>query len=194
MIIACLGDSLTEGDYGVFGKRGIANVHEENYPYFLGEMLNAEVRNYGKCGYRAKMYLKYYLSGEVKLTDADIVIIMLGTNGGLVPDVENDENTAYIKLAELCRRDAPRAEIYLCTPPHATENKSYSNCGYAEQVEKAVLFVRKYAREGGFPLIDIASSGIFTAENESIMQPNDGLHFGKIGYETLARFIAGEII
>ncbi len=34
MRICCLGDSLTEGDYGVFGKRGIANVHAENYPFF----------------------------------------------------------------------------------------------------------------------------------------------------------------
>ena len=27
--ICCLGDSLTEGDYGIFGKSGIANVQPE---------------------------------------------------------------------------------------------------------------------------------------------------------------------
>ena len=38
MKIACIGDSLTEGDYGVSGKVGIANVHKENYPSFLAKM------------------------------------------------------------------------------------------------------------------------------------------------------------
>ena len=32
--ICCLGDSLTEGDYGIFGKSGIANVKTDNYPCF----------------------------------------------------------------------------------------------------------------------------------------------------------------
>ena len=31
------------------------------------------------------------------------------------------------------------------------------------------------------------------AETEDIMQPNDELHFGKVGCETMAKFIAGEI-
>lgn len=29
MIICCLGDSLTEGDYGIFGSRGVGNVQEK---------------------------------------------------------------------------------------------------------------------------------------------------------------------
>lgn len=41
----CIGDSLTEGDYGVYGKSGIANVCEKNYPYFLSQMLNVPVIN-----------------------------------------------------------------------------------------------------------------------------------------------------
>ena len=49
-VICCLGDSLTEGDYGIFGKSGIANVQPENYPYFLSKITGWEVRNFGKCG------------------------------------------------------------------------------------------------------------------------------------------------
>ena len=80
--------------------------------------------------------------------------------------------------------------MILCTPPHATSNPDYSNCGYADQVEKATLFVRKLAKENNIPMIDVALCEQFNAENEHIMQPNDGLHFGEIGYKTLAEFIA----
>ena len=49
MKICCLGDSLTEGDYGVKGKSGIANVKKENYPYFLAQSTGWEVKNFGFC-------------------------------------------------------------------------------------------------------------------------------------------------
>ncbi len=193
MIIACLGDSLTEGDYGVFGKRGIANVQPEGYPYFLSGLLGAEVRNFGKCGRRASNYLEYYKSGSVKLDGADLIIIMLGTNGG--NDVNSDtlDNRCYKALIESCRTDAPNARIVLCTPPHVTSNPKYSNCGYADRVAMAVKFVRALAAELELDLIDVAKCPYFTEETEDIMQPNDGLHFGRAGYEAMAKFIAEEL-
>ncbi len=193
MIIVCLGDSLTEGDYGVFGKRGIANVQKENYPYFLEKYLNAETRNYGKCGYRSSDYLRFYEDGNVDLENADVIIIMLGTNGGQSAVSETSDNISYKKLIDLCKRDAPNAKLVLCTPPHTTSNTAYSNCGYAEQVREAVLFVRKLAYENNIPLIDVAECPYFTADTESVMQPNDGLHFGKLGYEMLASFIGDNL-
>ena len=53
-VIVCIGDSLTEGDYGVKGKRGIANVQPKGYPYFLEQIMDCEARNFGKCGYTAE--------------------------------------------------------------------------------------------------------------------------------------------
>ena len=50
-VIICIGDSLTEGDYGIKGKSGIVNVQPKGYPYFLEKMLDCEARNYGKCGF-----------------------------------------------------------------------------------------------------------------------------------------------
>ena len=190
MIIACLGDSLTEGDNGVYGKRCIANVQKENYPYFLSKIFNAEVRNFGKCGFTATNYLNYYKEGNVNLDNADVIIIMLGTNGGHDDINETQANIDYKELIDLCQKDAPRAKLILCTPPHATSNPEYSNCGHADQVEKATLFVRKLANENNIPMIDVALCEQFNADNEHIMQPNDGLHFGEIGYRTLAEFIA----
>ncbi len=194
MIIACLGDSLTEGDYGVFGKSGIANVKEENYPYFLSKILNAEVRNFGKCGYDPSGYLNYYKEGNVDLSNADVVIIMLGTNGGLDPANDTQGNCDYKELVDLCKKDAANAKVILCTPPHATSNPEYSNCGYAPRVKNAVEFVRKFSEEADMRIIDVALCDEFNANNEHIMQPNDGLHFGMTGYKVLAEFIADRIL
>lgn len=49
MIVSCIADSLTEGNNGVNSKRGIANIHRENYPYYLKKLTGAEVYNSGKC-------------------------------------------------------------------------------------------------------------------------------------------------
>ena len=190
IIISCLGDSLTEGDYGVKGKSGIANVHNENYPYFLSKFIDATVRNFGKCGFTSSSYKKYYDTGSVTVKDSDIIIIMLGTNGGLDPENDTQGNRDYKYIVDECRNDAPKARIVLCTPPHVTENPEYSNYGYAEQVKKAVLFVRNFADKSGLKLIDVANCPYFTAESEYIMQPNDGLHFSETGYRKLAEYIA----
>lgn len=192
-VIVCIGDSLTEGDYGIKGKRGIANVQPKGYPYFLEQIMNCEVRNFGKCGYTSISYLKYYKEGNVRLCGADAIVVMLGSNGALDPEDDCQGNRDYHELITLLRHDAPDAKIFLCTPPHVTSNPEYSNCGYAERVEKAVKWVRAYAEREGIALMDTAKAPMFTAETEAIMQPNDGLHFGEIGYKTLAEFIAEEL-
>lgn len=194
MKVICLGDSLTEGDYGIKGKRGIANIHSENYPYFLSKNTGWEVTNYGKSGFRTNDYLSFYESGNVDVYGADVIVIMLGTNGGHDPSDNTECNDAYIKLIQLLRVDAPEAKIILCTPPQATVNEEYSNCGYMPQIIKAVQFVRKVAQREGLPLIDVFNCEYFTAETEDVMQPNDGLHFGKEGYQKLAQVIEKGIL
>jgi len=188
--IACIGDSLTEGDYGISGKRCIANVHKENYPHFLSQILKVNVLNYGKSGFTSTTYLDWFKLGNVDVKSSDIIIVMLGTNGGISSTSETQGNRDYVELINLICLNAPKAKIVLCTPPHATENPEYSNCGYAPQVKEAVYFTKKIAFEMNFPLIDCASCQDFTVESEHIMQPNDGLHFGKVGYFHLADFIA----
>ncbi len=193
MIISAIGDSLTEGDYGVFGKSGIANLQKENYPYFLSLLTKDEVRNFGNCGFTASAYLERYLTGRWQVAGSDIIIVMLGTNGGFDPDGDTQCNRDYATLLQLLQKDAPGARIYLCTPPHVTENPYYSNCGFADRVATAVAFVRKFAKENNYPLIDVAACGLFTAENEHIMQANDGLHFTAEGYRTLAAYLYEQI-
>ncbi len=190
MVICCLGDSLTEGDYGVYGKRGIANVHSLNYPYYLAKMLGTEVRNFGRCGYRPTDFLERWEINGVNIKDADVILLMLGANGGMSMEDETEQNYAYRKIVARCRGEAPQAEILLVTTPHVTVNSEYSNCGYAMQVSEAVGFTRRYAREAKLKLIDLASYNCFSAENEKVLQPNDGLHYAAFGYFLMAHFIA----
>lgn len=193
MKILCIGDSLTEGDYGIPGVRGVANVHAENYPYFLSQNTGATVVNAGKCGYTATTYLQFYKEGNVDTKDVDLILVMLGTNGGNSAKEETPGNADFRTLLSLLRKDMPGAKIFLCTPPHVTENPAYINCGYAEQVAAAGEFVRLLAREEDLPLIETALCPDFTVENEKIMQPNDGLHFTEVGYRTLAAFLEKEL-
>lgn len=189
MTICCIGDSLTEGDYGIKGVRGVMNVHEKGYPYFLEKLTGAEVRNYGKCGWRSTDMLAWYEAGGLDLTGADKIILMLGTNGGQSAAGDSEENRAYRRLVAHILADQPQATLYLVTPPNATTNPDYINCGYAPQVAEAVGFVRRLAGESGLPMIDLAASRRITPETEAVMQPNDGLHFTETGYRTLAEEI-----
>lgn len=194
MIVSAIGDSLTEGDYGVFGKKCIANVQEKNYPYFLAQATGWEVRNFGFCGKNPTSYLEEYRNGRVRVAGSDVLVVMLGTNGGLSPREDTQGNRDYLTLLSLLHRDAPAAKICLCTPPHATENPACSNYGYAGQVRDAAEFVTALAEKDGYPLIDVYRSGLFVPENEAVMQPNDGLHFSELGYRTLAEFIRGALM
>ena len=189
MTVICLGDSLTEGDYGVYGKRGIANIHKENYPYFLQKNTGWQVVNAGKCGRKASTYLPFLKELELPFQQADAIVILLGTNGGNRADQDTPDNKAYREIISHCRMQAPQAEIYLCTPPHATKNPEMSNFGYAQQVEEAVAFVRQTAAEEYCFLIDLALCPDFSDEKETIMQPNDGLHFSALGYQKLAQWV-----
>jgi len=194
MIISCIGDSLTEGDYGIPGRTCIPNVHKENYPYFLEKLTNCEIRNYGYCGYKPSDILLLCNTGKINLQGSNIIIILLGTNGGLDGKINTTDNEAFYKLIEFCKKEAPQANLYICTPPHVTTNPKYSNCGYFDRVRKSVFFVRKLANELNLYLIDLAKSEYFTDLTEDIMQPNDGLHFGLKGYQTLAKVIYDSLL
>ena len=99
--IVCIGDSLTEGDYGIFGKKGIKNVNEKNYPYYLAKLLpDTEILNCGVCGITPSKYLEHYKKGKTDVSGADYVIIMLGTNGGLDDKEESQGDKDYDDIFE----------------------------------------------------------------------------------------------
>lgn len=186
--IACLGDSLTEGDYGL--KPGVANVFYRNYPFYLAKMTGATTVNYGYCGITSTRFLEKYRTGTVKVGDADVVIVMLGTNAGL----RDQHGANYETLIGEIRRDMKAdAILVLVAPPHATEDPSKLNYGYNENVFSAVEFVRAFAAEEGIPLIDAYADSPIQPENEDQYQSCDGLHMNDAGYKAFAEFVTEEL-
>lgn len=187
--IACIGDSLTEGDFGGFA--GHEDVKPWNYPYYLSRYLDVETVNYGKCGITASGMLGKYNSGWVDISDADIIIVMLGTNLGLT----GGNAEAYRTLVSKILQDKkPEAKLVLNLPPHPTENPGKINCGYIGNVLSAVEYVPVVAKEFGLDMIDVYGSSLLGADNEDVMQPVDGLHFAKLGYTQLAVCIGDRLV
>ena len=97
LVVACLGDSLTEGDYGS-NPAGTMNRKYKNYPYYLSKALGCKTVNYGKCGATSKsFYQNFYQNGSVDITKADVVVIMLGTNRGLEGEYMAEEIVKILK-------------------------------------------------------------------------------------------------
>jgi len=186
--IACLGDSLTEGDYGL--KVGVANVFYRNYPFYLAQLTGATTVNYGYCGITSSIFLQEYRAGNVKVSDADVVVLMLGTNLGLEGELGED----YGRLVDEIQRDMKQgAELILVAPPHATEDPSRPNYGYNGNVKSAAEFVCGFAVERGLPLIDAYADSPIQSENEDKYQSHDGLHMNEAGYEAFAAFVAEKL-
>ena len=109
--ILCIGDSLTEGDYGS-EPEGTANVHPEGYPYFLEKYLGVTAINAGKCGFTSLDYWKYTLK-TLDLSTADAAVIMLGTNGGITDTIETG-HAHFLMHLPLCRSQPPSPPRKLC--------------------------------------------------------------------------------
>ncbi len=192
--IVCIGDSLTEGDHGSH-TAGVPCKSYKNYPYFLSGIMGCETVNGGRCGIKPSgMCELYEKSGGMGVPQADVVLLMLGTNGGLTVNGNTAERRAYEELLQRIEREKkPGCKVVLMTPPHATEIEGKVNFGYAPWVENAAEVTRELARQQGRALIDVYSESPITAENEEIYQPNDGLHLSDKGYEVLAGFIAEKL-
>ena len=92
-------------------------------------------------------------------------------------------------IIKRCQAQSPKAEIFLCTPPHATTDHKRSNFGFYENTKNAAIFVKNIAKILHLHEIDLFKDDTFNSDNEDIMQPNDGLHFSEVGYQELARII-----
>jgi len=187
--IACIGDSLTEGDYGIFGKSGIANVHSENYPYFLSILTKSEVKNFGYCGYKSSDVLNKFNNGEIDVSGCSIILIMLGTNGGQTETGKSVDDLAYLEIINQCKKQSSAAKIYLICPPYASSNPKWSNAGYLGRILDTEKFLHTIKPLINLPIINVYRDGPFKESTEEIYQNSDGLHLNKEGYKALADFI-----
>lgn len=185
----CIGDSLTEGDYGS-NPQGTANVKSENYPYFLSKITGWQTVNKGFCGINTTNFWLNKVK-NIDFTGIDIIFILLGTNGGLTDtlssdvvgsDYNNYANThtgSYCKIIEYIKEQKPTAQICLINIPQV-------GIVSKEQLVTTNKVITQIANKYTLPLVDIYNCSKMNFDNGTIYRPIDDLHFGKLGYLTLA--------
>ena len=187
--VACIGDSITYG-HGVF------NWKRNNYPARLQRMLgeNYCVNNYGVSSYCAQyVSTRPYVSIEAYQDslnfDADILVCMFGSNDAKPYNWRGVEKFGedYDKLLNSYLVNNPDLEIYVCTPATAFDaDLSTPESSFDIQpsvVEEIADFVRKYALEKGFGLIDINN---LTEDREDLFL-QDLIHPNKKGAFEIAK-------
>lgn len=199
--VICIGDSLTEGDYGS-EPEGTANLHSENYPYFLNKYFGIDAENAGVCGYTPTSYWNNKLK-TLSFSDKDVAVIMLGTNGGLTDTIDADTTASnyesyantytgnYCKIIEYIIAQNPNTQIILCSCPYVDPTR---RAVYANDVAAANIVVPKIAQKYNLPLFDVFGELGVNAENTAIMQPIDGLHGGIKFYSRIGSYIGSKIM
>lgn len=202
--VLCIGDSLTEGDYGS-DPEGTKNVQSENYPYFLSEYLGCEVDNQGVCGITALRYWNERLKNIDFTKNYDVVLIMLGTNSALTDTIDTDTNITeeqtyedyantqtgrYCSIIEyVMEKTNNKSQIILCTAPHVGTKRPNNRNNAINSNEPIKKIGKKYA----LPVIDMLYEAGFNDYNEDVFQSIDTLHFNKKGYQKMATFIGSKI-
>ena len=193
--VACIGDSITYG-------HGIKNWAKNNYPAKLQEILGDEyhVENFGHSGRTLssdgdKPYSEseqYELSLEY---DADIVIIMLGTNDSKPENWTNGLAfiKEYEKLINAYKKNNPDVRIILCTPAKAffSKGKTEGETNFDIQpkvVETIKNEIRSFALLNEYELVDIY--GITEYHDEWF---KDNVHPNADGARAIAEAIAKKI-
>ena len=181
--IACVGDSLTEGYTSSGGLKGATA-----YPAVLQNMLGEgyEVGNFGKTGFTLlkgtdKSYWNTTEYANSKTYDADIVIIMLGSNDSK-PVYWNEEQFKEdaVALVNAYQGLESNPEIIFATSPQC-----YRTTGdpITPDTVAAVYEVQKeLITENGWKSVDMYA---LTADREDLYN-TDKLHFTDEGYAYVA--------
>ncbi len=204
--IACLGDSIT----AAANLEGEENYQQYSYPARLKELLGAqEVYNLGIGGssigrYWADAYVDRYQ--EIP-EDADIIIVMGGTNDGFcVSDQEfgSLDDRAYRtfcgdldELMRGLRENYPDADIFFVTPlPNILHDYLMSERDYLLPQQNFVDVMLTLADEYDYQVIDLYNSNVLDSHDADIVADYmpDGVHGNHDGYEILAQHFAASLI
>ena len=193
--VACVGDSITYG-------HGIRDWENNNYPAQLQEILGDgyHVENFGHSGRTLSSSgdKPYTESEQYKLSleyDADVVVIMLGTNDSKPKNwtSELDFIKEYENLINSYKKNNPNVKIILCTPARAffPNGKSEGKTSYDIQpsvVERIKNEIRTFAFIENYELVDIY--GITEYHREWF---KDNVHPNGDGARAMAEAIAKKI-
>lgn len=202
--ILCIGDSLTQGDYGSYPE-GSANNHSKNYPHYLARYLNTDVINQGVDGTYPVWWWNH--KERIDLTiPYDCIFFFLGTNFGLSDTIDEDtasgdyntyadtQTGRYCSMIEWLQANIPNAKIFLISFPHNYRANSW----YVGNL----IVLNKIAEKYNLPVVDMTVNVPFTRYNGDIYRPvgynpagtdlqqiYGNLHFGTLGYQTFAKYL-----
>jgi len=185
--ICCIGDSLTEGQYGVDSDTHINVGKHTGYPAFLARMLECETTNLGIGGKTTKTWWESkdsaFTETQLDYSQYDAFIVFFGTNGGLngTPDASEDSMLGYYaRIIESIRALNADAPIFLVVSPWTQNRDSY---GLANWITQIGLLSDAYS----LPVLRLDKSSILTYANRLVNQPFDkALHYGRLGYLRVA--------
>lgn len=185
--VICIGDSITYGQ-GVLGSR-----ETDTYPAILAELLGEEYQtvNYGLCNRTLLStgnmpYVNEDFATESLAEDADIVIIMLGSNDSK-PNNWNAElfEKEYLKFVQKYQNMDNAPTVYVMAPPCVLlETEDAGDCNDTILTEELIPIVKNIAEQTGVTLIDLHDLTEAHAEWFA-----DGLHPNTEGNQAIAEEI-----
>ena len=187
--IACVGDSITEGD-------GLADRANEAYPAILSQELDGsfKVINLGQSGATLLKhgdwpYWKKIAYKNTLAINPDRIIILLGANDSKPQNIPAYPGEFELNLEELVEnyKNLPsRPKVYLCTPMPVFENRF--NISDSVLVAEVIPAIKKVAKAQNCTIIDLHS--IISGRRDIL---SDGVHPSKDGAIDIAKYIAGYI-
>ena len=185
--VLCIGDSITYGQ-GVLGSR-----ETDTYPAILAELLGDDYQtlNYGLCNRTLLStgnmpYVNEDFATESLAEDAEIIIIMLGTNDSK-PDNWNASlyETEYVTFVQNYQNMTSNPDVYIMLPPRVfAEPENTGDCNNTLLTEEVIPAINRVAEQTGAKLIDLYSVTEAHADWYS-----DGLHPNAEGNQAIAEAI-----
>ena len=181
--VAAVGDSLTYG-------YGLENRREEAYPSVLLDLLGShyQVSNYGMSG-RSLLstsdypYLQEKNAQSSLQSDADIVIIMIGSNDSRAAYWNKEQFIKeYRAFAEAYLQMASQPEVFLVAPPHVPTSRFGLNNDIVRDELQAI--VAETAADLGVHFVNL--SPITEGKMDYY---SDGLHLTPLGNQVIAQEI-----
>lgn len=185
-LVACIGDSITSG----FGLKDPAS---EAYPAVLSTLegeyaFTTESYAYSMLTVDLESRLSYSKSrvfDKSMKTEADIILVALGTNDAIWSGEQTDFAEDYEELLNMYINLPGAPRVIAMTPPRLFGLESYSEL-MAEIAEEE----RTVAGELGLDIIDIYA---FSESMETEKYCDENLHMNVVGHRLVAGFIYDEL-
>lgn len=187
-ILACVGDSITQG---VGAKRG------QSWPAQAQKTLGEkwQVHNFGLSGTTLmnsgnKPYQKSKQFKAALSSNPDVVVIMLGTNDTKPANWKNsakDYEVDYLDIISDFQKLPSRPQIYLCLPPYIAKEGRWGINN--EDTKAQVPMIKKIAKDIRCEVIDVYAA----LEGRDNLIP-DTVHPNTAGAALIAKAVVASLI